>query len=83
MIDLKALWIACQGDQAKKVAVKKSWLREIHSELEELERYREAARRTHIDEKIGRGFDKLDDGVGRIFGKGGAFDDLFGKGRRK
>jgi hypothetical protein len=82
MIDLNALWKAFQGDQTKKVSVNKEWLREVHSELTQLQRYRdEAAQASAMNDKLERGFSKIDKGMDKIFGKNGGFRDIFGKGR--
>lgn len=80
-IDLPALARAAQGDQGNKVSVSKAWLLEVHKELCELQRRRQAedeqTRQTSSRESDDV-WDRFDKGMAQAFGKGGVFNK-FGK----
>lgn len=89
-IDMKVLEAATYGDPEAKIQLKRSWLKEVFKLLREGE---QAKRELHAlrkavqqhndmvvsDKDYHEGFDKLDKGMDTIFGKGGAFDSIFGR----
>ena len=81
-IDLNKLLGATQGDPEAKITVKRSWLTEVYRLLREGERAKEElarikARLAAVEDMA----DDLEDTKGSIFGKGGAFDKMFGNKR--
>lgn len=97
-IDMKTLFAATHGDQDAKLQLKRSWLKEVYKlllegevakrELAALKRQiaeRNAAIRKEFGtpEDMDEGFGMIDKGMDNIFGKGGAFDKIFGKGKKK
>ena len=95
-INLRSLLVAAQGDPEGKVAVKRAWLGEVYRMLvegqlakDELERLKAQIAYEQdplSDPEIRKSFDEsmstIDAGMDKMFGKGGAFDKIFG-GKRK
>jgi len=89
-IKLKELFAATQGDQEKKVEVKRAWLTAVYNLIIEGERTKrelaELKSRIKIrdaDKDFEEGWKDLEAGQEKIFGKGGAFEKIFGKGKDK
>lgn len=98
-IDLATLKATTFGDPDSKLAVKRSWLAEVHKLLLEGASYKQQyldlqrvlkennitvskstispAAQKDLDEGMG----KIDEGVDKIFGDGGAFGKIFGRGK--
>lgn len=98
-VDMATLKSTTIGDPESKLAVKRSWLKEVHRLLEEgAQAKRELAAlraqvaahndmvRTSKDPGVWKDYDdgmgKIDEGMDKIFGDGGMFGKMFGKGKR-
>lgn len=96
-IDMATLKATTYGDPEAKLSVKRSWLAEVYRLLEEgaTAKRELAALRASVKKHndmvkaeagfgdMDKGFEQMDEGMGKIFGEGGAFDTIFGKRRRK
>jgi len=97
-IDMQTLFSTTFGDPDQKLSVKRSWLKEVYSLLKDRERLlleNDALRaqlKAHQDleeltehmesKEYEAGWAQFDKGMNTIFGRGGAFDKIFGKKRR-
>jgi len=94
-IDMATLLSTTFGDPEQKLSVKRSWLKEVYNLLtdrDRLIRENQALRaqlKAHQDledhmnsPEYQEGWKQYDKGMNTIFGKGGAFDKIFGKKRR-
>ena len=87
-INLRSLLVAAQGDPEAKVAVKREWLGEVYRMLVEGQRAMDELKQLKAkiayekdpfaDPEVHNAFDK---GMDKMFGKGGALDKVFGKGK--